>query len=142
MDYIFDKNDIFAINSILNYKMKKQIQNKLKYYDITLEQWYILYYIHQNEGCNQKRLAEATNRDTGSMTRSLNTLENKGLIERKNSYQDKREFLIYLTDRSKDLYKKTSVLMSQNAQEIKSIFTESELKQFMYLLKKLDSNLE
>lgn len=141
MDYIFDKNDIFAVILILNHKMKKQVQNKLKYYDITFEQWYILYYLYQNEGCNQKRLAVATNKDTGAMTRSLNTLENKGLIERKSSYQDKREFLIYLTDKSRDLYRKTSKLMSQNTQEIKSIFTESELEQFMYLLNKLDSNL-
>jgi Transcriptional regulators len=122
--------------------MKRKVQNKLKNYGITIEQWYILYFVYQNEGCNQKRLSEATDKDTGAMTRSLNVLENKGLIERKSSYQDKREFLIYLTDKSKELYGKTSEVMSQNAHELKSIFTTSELEQFMYLLDKLDSNLE
>lgn len=142
MDYTFDKSDIRYSISKLNYKMKRKVQNKLKNYGITIEQWYILYFVYQNEGCNQKRLSEATDKDTGAMTRSLNVLENKGLIERKSSYQDKREFLIYLTDKSKELYGKTSEVMSQNAHELKSIFTTSELEQFMYLLDKLDSNLE
>jgi DNA-binding MarR family transcriptional regulator len=142
MDYVFDKTDILFTFLKLRHKLARKVQNKLKDYDITFEQWYILYYLHQNEGCNQKTLAKATSKDTGAMTRSLNTLENKGLIERKSSYQDKREFLIYLTDKSKDLYKKTSEVMSQNAQEIKFIFTGSELEQFMYLLDKLDLNLE
>ena len=141
MDYIFDKTDILYTILKLDYKMKRRVQNKLKNYSITFEQWYILYSIYQNEGCNQKKLSETSSKDTGAMTRSLNTLENKGLIERKSSYQDKREFLIYLTDKSKALYKETSEVMSQNAQEIKSIFTKSELEQFMYLLDKLDSNL-
>ncbi|WP_321422113.1 MarR family transcriptional regulator [uncultured Methanobacterium sp.] len=142
MDYIFDKNDILYAILKLGHEMKRKAQNKLKQYDITLEQWLLLYFVYQNEGCNQKKLSETSSRDTGAMTRSLNTLENKGLIERKSSYQDKREFLIYLTSEGKNLYKDTSEVMSQNAREIKSIFGESELEQFMYLLEKLDSNLE
>lgn len=141
MVYIFDKSDILYTIIKLKHRMKRRVQNKLKNYVITFEQWYILYFIYQNEGCNQKKLAESTNKDTGAMTRSLNVLGNKGLIERKSSYQDKREFLIYLTDDGKDLYNKTSEVLSQNAQEIKSIFTEKELEQFKYLLNKLDSNL-
>ncbi len=142
MSYVFDESDILFTFLKLRHKLARKVQNKLKNYGITFDQWYILYFVYQNEGCNQKRLAKASSKDTGAMTRSLNTLENKGLIERKSSYQDKREFLIYLTDESKDLYKKTSELMSQNAQELKSIFTDSELEHFMYLLDKLDSNLE
>lgn len=142
MDYIFDEKDILYVILKLGHKMKRKVQNKLKQYDITLEQWLLLYFAYQNEGCNQKKLSETSSRDTGAMTRSLNTLENKGLIERKSSYQDKREFLIYLTSEGKELYRETSRLMSQNAQELKSVFSESELEHFMYLLDKLDSNLE
>lgn len=142
MGYIFDRSDILYIVLILNYKMRRRVQNKLKDYDITFEQWYILYLVYQNEGSNQKKLSEFSSRDTGAMTRSLNILENKGLIERRSSYHDKREFLIYLTDKGSDLYRETSEVMSQNAQEIKFIFNGSELEQFIYLLDKLDSNLE
>ncbi len=142
MGYIFDESDILYAIFKLNYKLKRKVHNKLKSHDITFEQWHILYILRQNEGCNQKKLAEATNKDTGAITRSLNILENKGLVERKNSYHDKREFLIYLTDKYNNLYKEISDLMFQNAQEIKSIFSKSELEQFKYLLNKLSSNLE
>ena len=142
MSYVFDKNDIFYFNLKLSHKLRRRVQNKLKIYDISLEQWYILHFIYQNEGCNQNKLSHSADKDSGAMTRSLNTLENKGFIERKKSYQDKREHLVYLTDEGKDIYKKSSEIMSQNAQEIRSIFSESELEQFKYLLNKLDSNLD
>lgn len=142
MSYIFDKNDIFYSNLKLSHKLRRRIQNKLKIYDISLEQWYILHFINQNEGCNQNKLSQSTEKDSGAMTRSLNSLENKGLIERKKSYQDKREYLIYLTDQGKDIYHKSSELMSQNAQEIRSVLSESELEQFKFLLNKLDSSLD
>ncbi len=142
MDYIFNDNDILYAVLKLNHRLKRKTVNKLKDHDVTLEQWYLLYFLYQKEGCNQKKLAEATSKDTGAMTRSLNLLESKGLVERKTSYHDKRQFLIYLTDKGKDLYRETSVLMLQNAQEIESIFTRSELEEFKYLLNKLGSNLE
>lgn len=142
MDYVFGDNDIFYVILKLGHKMKREVQNKLKQYDITLDQWVLLYFVYQNEGCNQKKLSETSSRDTGALTRSLNTLETRGLIERKSSYQDKREFLIYLTTEGRDLYKITSIVMDQNAHEVKDIFDKSELGNFMYLLDKLDSNLE
>lgn len=142
MDYFFDENDLLFRFMKVNHRMKRLVQNKFKSYDITFEQWYILYFICLNEGCNQKMLSDSTKKDAGAMTRSLNTLQDMGLIERKNSYQDKREFLIYLTDKSKDLYRETSKIMFQNSQELKSIFTKNEFEQLNYLLDKLDSNLE
>ena len=142
MDYIFDESDIFFRFIKINHILKKIIQNKFKYYGITFEQWYILYFLHQNEGCNQNMLSKSTKKDTGAMTRSLNTLQKMGLIERKISYKDKREFLIYLTHKSRELYEETSELVFQNSQEIKSIFTKAEFEQLNYLLDKLNLNSE
>ncbi|MEA4956495.1 Multidrug resistance operon repressor [bioreactor metagenome] len=141
MEYVFDESDLFYQFMKISHKLRKMIQNKLKCFDISFEQWHMLYFIYQNEGCNQKMLSKASKRDTGAITRSLNTLENKNLIERKSSFQDKREFLIYLTDKSLNLFKETSKLMLQNSQEIKNIFTKNELEMLFYLLDKLDSNL-
>lgn len=142
MGYVFDENDILWVSFKLRYLIKEKLQNELKKYDISLDQWIILSRIYQNEGSNQKKLAEVSHKDRAVITRILNTLENKGLIGRKNSCHDKREFLIYLTDNGNELYGETAEIMSQNAQEINSIFSESELEQFKSLLNKLGSNLE
>ena len=141
MVYIFDENDVFWISFKLRYLIKSKLQYKLNGYDISLDQWIILSLVYQNEGCNQKNLAEVSHKDRAVITRILNKLENNGLIERKTSYHDKREFLIYLTDKCKDLYIKTSATVSQNAREIKLIFSKSELEQLESLLNKLSSSL-
>ncbi len=142
MGYILDETSIVWLISKSRYLLKRRLQVKLKDYDISLEQWAILSRVYRAEGCNQKKIAEMSLKDRAAVTRILNILENKELIERKNSPQDRREFLIYLTEKGHDLYKKTSAMMSQNAQEIDSIFSESELEQFKDLLNKLISNLE
>jgi DNA-binding MarR family transcriptional regulator len=142
MFYVFEENDVLWSFFKLRYLIKGKLQKSLKIYDISLDQWIILSRIYQNEGNNQKKLAEVSHKDRAVITRILNILENKGLVERKNSYHDKREFLIYLTDKGNELYRETSVIMSGNTQEIKSIFSENELEQFKSLLDKLGSNLE
>lgn len=142
MGYVFDENDVLWASFKLRYLIKGKLQKSLKNYDISLDQWIILSRIYQNEGSNQKKLAEVSHKDRAVITRILNILENKGLIERKKSYHDKREFLIYLTDKGNDLYKETSAIISQNSQKINSVFSDSELKQFKSLLDKLGSNLE
>ncbi len=54
MEYVFDKSDLLFEFIKINHKLRRILQNKFKYYDITFEQWYMLYFIYQNEGCNQK----------------------------------------------------------------------------------------
>lgn len=142
MVYVFDEKDVLWTSFKLRYLIKRKLQNELKNYNVSLDQWIILSIIYQSEGSNQKKLAELSRTDRAAITRILNILEYKELIYRKNSYHDKREFLIYLTDKGNDLYRETSEIMSQNAQEIESIFSKSELEQFISLLDKLRSNLE
>lgn len=55
------------------------------------------------EGSNQKNLAEDSIRNNAAITRTLNSLEEKGLVKRKKSPDDKREFLIYLTKKRRSI---------------------------------------
>ena len=142
MLYILDETSIVWLTFKARYLLKRKLHDKLKDCDISLDQWGILSRIYRTEGCNQKKLAEISLKDRAAVTRTLNILENKGLVKRKNSSYDKREFLIYLTAKGYDLYNKTSELMSQEAHEINSIFSESELKQLEHLLNKLVSSIE
>ena len=142
MDYLLDESSIIWLISKSRYLLKRKLQDELKEYDISLEQWAILSRVYRAEGCNQKKIAEMSLKDRAAVTRILNILENKELVERKNSTYDKREFLIYLTDKGHDLYNKTAVIMSQSLHEINSIFSESELEQLEISLNKLISNLE
>ena len=142
MSYILDETSIVWLISKSRHLLKRKLQDELKDYDISLEQWAVLSRVYRTEGCNQKKLAEMSLKDRAAVTRILNILENKELVERKTSPYDKREFLIYLTDKGNDLYEKTSAVTSQSLHEIKSIFSEDELDQLEHSLNKLISNLE
>ncbi len=122
--------------------LKKGIQDKLKDYEISSEQWSVLNTVYIKKGCNQITLAEILLKDGATITRILNILENKKLVTREKSTHDKREYLIYLTEYGLDLYDKVLPVILQNTKEINSVFSDNELKQLHYLLNKLVSNLE
>jgi DNA-binding MarR family transcriptional regulator len=122
--------------------LKKRIQNKLKDYDISSEQWSVLNTVYLKKGCNQITLAEILLKDGATITRILNILENKKLVKREKSTHDKREYLIYLTEYGINLYNKALPVVVKNTKETDSIFSDNELKELHYLLNKLVSSLE
>jgi DNA-binding MarR family transcriptional regulator len=141
MKYTHDENTPWLIYKA-RHLLKKRIQNKLKDFDISSEQWSVLNTVYLKKGCNQITLAEILLKDGATITRILNILENKNLVIREKSTHDKREYLIYLTEYGLNLYNKTLPVVLQNTKETDSIFNDNELKQLHYLLNKLVLNLE
>ncbi|UTB31758.1 MAG: MarR family transcriptional regulator [Methanobacterium sp. ERen5] len=142
MHEILDENSTARLLSRSSNLMKKKLAVDLADYDISPEQWAILTRAQAMEGSNQKNLAETSSKDRAAVTRILNILEDKGLVERKHSSCDKREFLIYLTSDGHKMYKETSVIISESLKEINSILDPAELKHMRQSLIKLISNLE
>ena len=139
---IHDESSIIWLIPKVRHLLRKRLQEKLIDYGLSWVQWTTLSRIYRTEGCNQKKLAEMSIRNSAAITRTLNILETKKLVRRENSLTDKREFLIYLTDEGYKLYKETELVMFQSIQKIGSIFGENELEQLEYLINKLISNLE
>lgn len=140
--YIRDESSIIWLIPKVRHLLRKSLQDRLIDYDLSWVQWTTLSRIYRTEGCNQKKLAEMSIRNGAAITRTLNILESKELVKRENSVNDRREFLIYLTDKGYELYKETEVVMFKCIQEIKSSFNENELDQLEYLVNKLISILE
>lgn len=140
--YIRDESSIIWLIPKVRHLLRKSLQDRLINYDLSWVQWTTLSRIYRTEGCNQKKLAEMSIRNGAAITRTLNILESKELVKRENSVNDRREFLIYLTDKGYELYKETEVVMFKCIQEIKSSFNENELDQLEYLVNKLISILE
>jgi DNA-binding MarR family transcriptional regulator len=72
-------------------------------YNITPEQWGVLSRLWVKEGVHQNTLARETSKDRHTITRILNLLEKKGLIQRVPDPEDKRRINIYTTDEGKAL---------------------------------------
>lgn len=74
--------------------------------DITVEQWAILKRVAEGEGMSQKEIASSTYKDTPTLTRIIDLLSEKGLVERRLHKDDRRKFGIYLTDEGQEMVEK------------------------------------
>jgi DNA-binding MarR family transcriptional regulator len=72
--------------------------------DITWAQWGTLLKIANGHARTASELCRSMAGDTGSMTRMLDRLEQKGLIRRERSAQDRRIVRLFLTEDGQKLY--------------------------------------
>ncbi|OIK05183.1 MarR family transcriptional regulator [Bacillus sp. MUM 13] len=76
---------------------------QLKEYEVTPEQWSVLKSLGIHDGVTQKELSQKTDKDQATLTRILDILERKLLIERRPNKEDRRSFLIHITEAGKNL---------------------------------------
>ena len=143
MAFIFNDQDTLGfIICHADLKMKNNLLRKLKAFYITTEQWMIMNRLFEESGISQKELAERTLKDQASLTRTLDRMENKGLVKRQISPNDRRSFLIYLTDEGKTVRNQIVPIALECIEEAVKGFTEEEVKTLETLLKRLTSNLK
>ncbi len=125
-------------------KMEYFITNFLqeKGYNITKEQWILMFHISMHGETQQNNLACLTNRDKTSLTRIITTLEKKNLAVRIVDEQDKRSKLIKLTKDGNELLDKTKPLFIEIKQQLTKGISEQDTKFAIEILKKVQENIE
>lgn len=76
---------------------KKQLKNHLQKEHLTMNQWVVLKVLFLKRANTASRIANIMNTDGASITRNLDTLENRGLIERDRQTNDRRVIHLKLT---------------------------------------------
>jgi DNA-binding MarR family transcriptional regulator len=122
-------------------KMKNNLLRKIKSFDITTEQWMIMNRLFEEGGISQKELSERTLKDQGSLTRTLDRMEKKGLVKRQVSPNDRRSFLIYLTDAGQTVRDQIVPIAVECIEEAVKGFTEEEVGILTTLLRRVIYNL-
>ena len=74
--------------------------------EITPEQWAVLIRLWERDGLTQTALSEDTFRDKPTMSRILDGLAARGIVERRIDPDDARVRTVHLTRRGRDLEKK------------------------------------
>lgn len=129
---------IYRINKLL----KTQMQNAVRDFGITTDQWIVLGRIYHSDGnMNQKTLAETCYKERAAITRILDILEKRGLIERRDSPTDRREYLLYITGEGRRLYESSLVEVKKLEDHVNESLSEEELSEIMKLLTKLENTL-
>lgn len=65
--------------------------------ELTVDQWVILYELHEHKSLSQNQLGEKTYKDAPTVTRIIDLLTKKGLVKRKMNESDRRKYFIELT---------------------------------------------
>jgi len=123
-------------------KLSNFLTRKFKPYDITPEQWGVLNRLWEKDGISQKEISLITIKDQTTLTRILDKLESKGLIKRQTSPDDRRSFLIFLTDAGRNLEDKLVPIASEALDEALQGLSEEEIKQLKVLLNKIFMNVD
>ncbi|MCB9082372.1 MAG: MarR family transcriptional regulator [Lewinellaceae bacterium] len=125
-------------------RLKQYFQQQLLLLDagITIDQWVMLQSVEHTPGINQLDLAKAVFKDAPTVTRMIDLLVNKGLLERRPDPGDRRRFCIHLTPAGQAKIQEVLPHMRQFRQEAWAGLTEGETETLMSLLNKVFQHLE
>lgn len=86
-------------------KLKHEFQKELYKlgYDITVDQWVIIYELFTRGTLSQIELATSTYKDAPTVTRIIDLLINKNYLQKTACPKDRRKFLISLSAKGKEM---------------------------------------
>ena len=131
----------FMLVKVVN-KLRCQIGRQLKHLDMTSEQMVVLVRLWEQDGLSQKELADKIFKDQANTTRILDKVEKKGLVRRVDSLNDRRTYLIYLTDEGKRSVEQCYPLVLQVKAKIAKGLTSEDTAALRRMLDTISRNLE
>lgn len=123
-------------------KLSQLLAHRLKPYEITPEQWLVLYCANEREGLIQKEIGERSGKDKPTTTRILDTLEDKALLIKKASPSDRRSYRIYPTEKGRNLIAMTIPIEQQTIKEITNKISQEQYEQLLTLLRLMGDNVD
>lgn len=103
-------------------KAAKKAAFKDKKIDITLDQWAVIKSISEAEHANQSYLASATHKDPAAITRMIELLVKRDLVQRKAEKSDKRAYHVKLTRKGAGMARKVAPVVEKiNAQALQDV---------------------
>lgn len=120
--------------------MRREAEGRMTDLGLTDAQWKPLFLLQAGRASNAIELAREMDVDTGAVTRMVDRLEAKGLIERVRSDDDRRVVHLRLTRSGEDTAKKVPHILAAVNNDFLRGFSETEWKQLRKLLARLAAN--
>ena len=135
-------NLVMLIRSAHNSMTERFVQNVFNSgLDISMDQWMVLGPIWQLESPSQKDLGEICLRDKPTITRIIDSLEDKSLVVRVPDQIDHRIKRVVLTKAGKQLFYDVLPIMEKTREEVRGEIPEEEIETFKNVLSKIIKNL-
>ncbi len=105
--------------------------------DITYNDFHVIEAIGTAEPKSMSAVAKLMNVTTGTLTKAMDGLTDKGYVVRERSKQDKRVVWVYLTEKGKRAYKHHEEFHWRMIDHVKGALSEQETTVLIYSLAKL-----
>lgn len=113
-----------------------KVSETFKQDDLTQTQFSVLDVLYSKGPMKIGELMESILATSGNMTVVIRNMEKKGWVTRHTCPDDKRAYLVTLTDAGRQVIERALPLHIEKIQDIFSVLTEEEQKELIRLLKK------
>ncbi len=137
------ENSIGAQMAIVLQMMKRNHHHALAEsgYDITMEQLAVLETLKFRGEMNMTELSNAVWKQNANITRIVDKLEKKKLLERKPFLDDRRAFILAITEKGKKMFSNALPVVLEVYKHATSSITKEEHKTILAALKKMIRHL-
>lgn len=123
-------------------KYEKRVSMKISndaYNNLTYAETRTLYAIGYSEGKYMKQISEILGIASNTATVAVNRLEKKGLVKRELGLEDRRQFLISLTEDAKKLLDQVDKIFIDEMKQLFAPLSDTEILLLKNLLLKINS---
>jgi MarR family transcriptional regulator, lower aerobic nicotinate degradation pathway regulator len=132
---------MYDINTSIGFLLSKAYQRawaimraEIETYDLTPPQFGLLAFLWQQDGLTQAELSEKGQIDRTTVGGLVDRLERIGLVERRQHPQDRRAYMIHLTQRGKELEGPLSECAGRSLTKFTQGLNEQEVAELRRLL--------
>jgi len=134
------ENRFISLDSSILYRCnQKYYDKKLGEYDLGYSQFIFLVEIYEHEGISLNDLATRGSFDKGTITKSIQKLEQQGYVRLENSENDKRSKLLFTSEKAREIIPKLYLLRQEWNEYLYSDLTDEEKTIFDVAMNKVVS---
>ena len=139
---IIDTLNLIRSTSLLRKNYANFVNKSLSNSDITLSEFAYLKEVVNCDGIAQDELIRNLSIDKAAATRIAQSLEKKEIIKRVRNENNKRFFNVFLTDKGHEYADFIKQTLSDFYNVLNNEVSSSDMKTFMTIFKKINSNFE
>lgn len=110
-------------------------------YDLSPEQWFLMFRLHEKEGQTQTELTDRELADYPNVTRLLDALEKKKFIERRPDPEDRRKSLIFLQAEGREFLETILQKLPAERKRVYRGINEKDMETFNRVLGNIQKNI-
>ena len=121
--------------------MRREFERRVRDMGFTRNQWRVLAHLRRVDGINQSQLADRMDVEPIALVRLLDKLEKGGYVRRKQDPQDRRAYLLYLTEKAGPLIERLEAISLDLRQEMLGHLSADERDSLIDMLMRIKSRM-